>query len=296
MNLRILLSAFACDPYFGSDEEVGWQWVRELSSRGHDVTVLTRASHQASIEKCIQETGDCKNVHFVYHDLPTLHSLLRRINRRNQIYYYFWQWSLRKVVKLILREKKFDVIHHITWVSFRQPSFLGGMGVPFYFGPVSGGDEFPLRYSIAFSTKEQFIESARVFLNRLVRWDPFMRRTFQQADKIFLTSRCHLALVPPAAAKKASIELAIASPPTRKAVTRSKQFDPTRPRFLFVGRCIAWKGMDIGLLAFHRILQSTPEATLTVIGDGHERARWEDQANKLGIENSILWKGWIPRS
>jgi glycosyltransferase involved in cell wall biosynthesis len=296
MALDILLSAFACDPYFGSDEEVGWQWARELSQRGHRVTVLTRQSHQRDIEKGVAELGRCQNVHFVYHDLPGLHKWLSRLNRRNQIYYYFWQWSARRKVAALLRQKHIDLIHHVTWVSFRQPSFLGGMGVPFVFGPVSGGDEFPLSYARAFSGKERFVEVARVALNRLVRWDPFMRRTFAQADQLYFTSRSHLSLVPGWAAAKAGIELAIASLPSQTLPARAHTMDPARPRFVFAGRCIGWKGLDIGLQAFALVLKAIPGATLTVIGDGTERARWQAMAQELGVAQAIEWAGWVPKA
>jgi glycosyltransferase involved in cell wall biosynthesis len=296
MALDILLSAFACDPYFGSDEEVGWQWARELSQRGHRVTVLTRQSHQTDIEKGVAETGHCRDVHFVYHDLPALHKWLSRFNRRNQIYYYFWQWRARRKVASLLQKNHFDLIHHITWVSFRQPSFLGGLGVPFIFGPVSGGDEFPLRYAQAFSRKERFVEVARVALNRLVRWDPFMRRTFTQADQLYFTSRSHLCLVPNWAAAKAGVELAIASLPSQALPPCTHAMDPARPRFVFAGRCIGWKGLDIGLQAFARVLQTIPGATLTVIGDGDERSRWQAMAQALGVAHAIEWAGWVPKA
>jgi replication-associated recombination protein RarA len=60
--MSVLLSAFACDPKYGSDEEVGWQWAKQLSNRGVDVTVITRRSHRIAIEDFVVKTGQCINL------------------------------------------------------------------------------------------------------------------------------------------------------------------------------------------------------------------------------------------
>ena len=39
--MRVLLSAFACHPGYGSEPGTGWHWVGALADLGHEVTVLT---------------------------------------------------------------------------------------------------------------------------------------------------------------------------------------------------------------------------------------------------------------
>lgn len=294
---RILLSAFACDPYFGSDEEVGWQWARELSSRGFDVTVLTRASHRNDIEKGIRELEKCEGVRFEYLDIGWLHRILKRVNRRNHIYYYAWQVFAFFRVRQLHKQLQFDLIHHVTWVSFRQPSFMGLVGAPFYFGPVAGGDEIPQGYTQDFSPKQKLLEAVRRFANSLIRFDPFMRLTFATADRVFFTSEGHLPRVPASALAKSSIELAIGcdlqleegSLPVVPRVARGD-------RLLFVGRCIGWKGMDIGLRIFAEVRKQRPAAMLTIIGDGVDRARWMGKADALGLSDAIEWRGWLAKA
>ena len=206
---KILLTSFACDPYFGSDEEVGWQWARELSARGLDITVITRASHQASIEKGIEEFEKCQNVRFEYVDIGWLHSILRRFNRRNHIYYYFWQIVAFFRARQLHQKLSFDLIHHVTWVSFRQPSFMGLVGAPFYFGLIAGSAEIPPGYTADFSFKQKALESVRRFGDALIRFDPFMRLTFATDSKVFFTSEGHLHRIPSAIIAKSNIEFGI---------------------------------------------------------------------------------------
>ncbi len=51
-RLKVLMSAYACEPGKGSEPEVGWQWAMRMA-RFHDVTVLTRANNRAAIEPAV---------------------------------------------------------------------------------------------------------------------------------------------------------------------------------------------------------------------------------------------------
>lgn len=291
--MKVLLSAFACDPHFGSDEEVGWQWALELARQGHAVTVLTRASHRAAIEPELARLPPAQRPDFVYLDLPRLHALLSRVNRRNHLYYYFWQWlAYRRAQALLHQGQRFDLVHHVTWVSFRQPSFMGNLGLPFVFGPVAGGDELPAGYADRFSWKQRLVERVRAGLNALVRLDPLMRRTFRQAQHLYFTSPGHLRRVPRFAQAKARIELAIGTPETVEPPRLPGQGN----QLVFVGRAIGLKGMDIGLEVFARALAQRPELRLSVVGDGPERARWQARAQALGVAHAVQWLGWLPKA
>lgn len=292
---NILLSAFECNPYMGSDAEVGWQWGHQLSKRGYKVTVITRSTHQKEIEQWITKTGESKAVNFVYVDIKWLYPLTELINPRNHIYYYFWQLSAYFTAKKLHVQKPFSLIHHLTWVSFRQPSFMGLIDAPFFFGPVAGGDEIPKGYAKTFALKQRLLESIRSLINSLVKIDPLMWLTFASADKIFFTSPAHLARVPNFVKNKAQIELAIGcdSPVSNLEKENNKQTIKRGNRLLFVGRFLGLKGMDIGLDAFALIRQTRPDVTLTLVGDGIERDRWVTKAKLLNVFDAIDWRGWI---
>ena len=292
--MNILLSAFACDPCFGSDEEVGWRWALGLAKLGHGVSVITRASHQQEIEKYSRETGIDGDITFHYVDIPALHRVLSKINRRNHIYYYFWQMAAYRKAKSLHKKQAYDLVHHVTWVSFRQPSFMGLLGIPFVFGPVAGGDEIPGGYIDDFSFSQKIVEYVRWFANGLVRFDPLMLLTFMTAQRVIFTSESHYARVPQWVRNKASVELAIGcdavSAPVNEQAVRK-----TGKRLLFAGRCIGWKGMDIGLRIFTKILAQDPEIRLTIIGDGVDKSRWMAKAKSMGVDHAIEWKGWLPK-
>lgn len=62
--MKVLICAYACDPYWGSEAGVGWQW-SSLASMNHDVWVITDADNQSNIEQYLAQ-DHLPNLHFVY--------------------------------------------------------------------------------------------------------------------------------------------------------------------------------------------------------------------------------------
>src|SRR5271165_6661723 len=187
---RILLSAYACEPDRGSEPAVGWNWATELARLGHEVWVLTRAANRAAIEDKSRS-----DLNFIYYDWPRWMQSWRTYFIGLRLYYMLWQWGAARHVRKLFPELPFDVVQHVTYVSIRYPSFLGSLGIPFYFGPVSGGERVPPKLRKGFSVGERLRERLRDLSNRLVSLDPLLRRVFRQAEKIIVT-RDTLSLVP----------------------------------------------------------------------------------------------------
>lgn len=62
---------------------------------------------------------------------------------------------------------------------------------------------------------------------------------------------------------------------------------------LYVGRLSEEKGLPYLLQAFERVLDSVPDATLTIVGDGPERSELEALAEKLDISSSVSFEGSV---
>ncbi|WP_349294638.1 glycosyltransferase family 4 protein (plasmid) [Thioclava sp. 'Guangxiensis'] len=79
-----------------------------------------------------------------------------------------------------------------------------------------------------------------------------------------------------------------APPPTRDDT--AAQTD--RQEILFVGRLAAIKGVPLLVEAFARLADSHPQARLSVIGDGPERAYCEALARDLGVGARVIFHGY----
>lgn len=292
--MKILLSAYACEPNRGSEPGVGWNWAIELAKLGHDVWVLTRANNQTVIEQEFLEEQP-QNLHFLYYDLPAWVRRFKKGNHGVHLYYLFWQWGAYKTAKAIHARENFDVVHHVTFVSVRQPSFMGNLGIPFIFGPVAGGEKAPWRLRFHYGIRGFLVDAARDVLNLLVRMDPLMWRTFKQSQEIYVTSKQSKQLIPSCFHPKTKVQLAIGIDRYEIISQSEKTKNHDGFRILYVGHFLYWKGMGLGLQAFTRLFKQVPDATLTMIGKGPDEKKWQKLAEKLNITDRIDWIPWVDR-
>ena len=65
-----------------------------------------------------------------------------------------------------------------------------------------------------------------------------------------------------------------------------------RPYIFSYGRFTYKKGFDILLKAFAQLMQECPEVDLILAGDGEEKKNLEQLANKLGLQNHVIFYGY----
>lgn len=80
---------------------------------------------------------------------------------------------------------------------------------------------------------------------------------------------------------------------TKKTFYPDPSIKRSRTEILFVGRLVEKKGVKYLLEAFKLALQSHPDATLTIIGEGPERAALEKLTTMTGIKEKVKFKGSI---
>lgn len=292
--LRILLSAYACEPGKGSEPEVGWRWAIELSKLGHEVWVLTRENNRKSIES--HESASAQpNLHFVYFDLPAWAIRLKRILGTN-FYYALWQRLALRLALEVHERVRFDRAQHITFVAVRHPSFLSKMGIPYIFGPVAGGECAPGDLMARLPAKFKLQEAIRVIMNKWLMNTAAVRETLARAERILVTSEQTRAILPRELQSRAEVSLGITAPPALAIAHEARRRDVTIPlQLLYVGRLVFWKGIHLALLSIHCALQQGITTRLTLVGDGPDRPYFMRLAAELGIQEYIRWVSWVPR-
>lgn len=291
--MKILLSAYACEPGKGSEPAVGWHWAQEIASLGHEVWVLTRANNRKPIEEALKERP-LPNAHFVYFDLPVWLRHLKKGARRVHLYYFLWQMGAFFKAKRLVRENEFDWVHHITFVGIHQPSFMGLLGVPFIYGPVAGGDKAPMALRHSYSLQGKLLDFFRDLWNLKTRWDLMMWLTFASARKIAVTSHQTLELVPGPFRDKCSVHLAVGA--EFDETVKARKLEQLHPKLLFVGNLIDLKGVHLALRAFARYLPKSPGSRFTIVGKGPRETRLKQLAQSLGISEAIDWLPFMSQS
>lgn len=294
-RLRVLVSAYACEPGKGSEPGVGWNWVRQIA-RFHDVWVITRANNRRGIEKVLGEDA-LPNVRWIYVDLPRWATLWKRGQRGQHLYYYLWQMEAYFTGRRLQSLIDPDIVHHVTFVTYWMPSFLALLRVPFVWGPVGGGESAPKAFWRQLSARGKAYEVARCAARRLGESDPFVRSTARRARVGFSTTSETAERVRHLGCRCVRVLTQVALPQEEidaLAATALRRSGPFR--LVSVGRLLHWKGFHLGLEAFARMRRSHPTSEYWILGDGPEGHNLKLLAAKLGVDDNVRFWGSVPRN
>lgn len=286
-----------CEPYRGSEPGVAWNWAIEIARLGHEVWVVTDSDDRKAEDAKQALFGDRLQIRFIRYHLPRrFESWVERLVGW-RIAYILWNWGAYRCARKLHKARRFDIVQHITFGVARHPCWMGGLGIPFIFGPAGGGERAPWRLRIGYPIRGWIGDGARDLANFAVRFDPFMHLTFDRATSILLKTAETRAMIPARYAHKTKVQLEIGiAPPPQERLARRANLAGAPLRILYVGRMVYWKGVHLALDAFAEHLKSTPDTRLTLIGKGPDTEWLKKRAERLGIADSIEWIPWLEQS
>lgn len=293
--IKILMSAYACEPGKGSEPGVGWRWAIETAALNHEVWVITRTNNKDGIRSGVSQHGNPKNLHFIYYDLPAWASWWKRGRRGIHLYYLLWQLGAYQCARKLHAEQQFDAVHHITFGVTRHPSFMGRLGIPFIVGPLGGGERAPINLRKYYSLSGKIKDLLRDGVNTLSKFDPWVRQMYSQASVILLKTPQSLDWLPAMYQHKASCMLEIGVD-QRTIVIKEKCALTKRQQalhILYVGRFIYWKGMDLGLRAVAKMRADGMPVRITMIGQGPAQEDWQQLIAQFKLADSVTWIPWM---
>jgi len=290
--MKVLVSAYACEPNKGSEPGVGWNWSKQ-TARFTEAWVITRENNREVIEEELQR-NPIPNLHFVYVDLPKWMRFWKKGGRGVRTYYCLWQIAAYKKAMELQASIRFDLAHHVTFVNDWLPSLFSFLSLPFVWGPIGSHPPFPRTFHP--NLRSFLLENARLLLQNVLRCcNPFFYMALLKANRIIVIDkntpkRFPFNILPP---RKFISELAIAAdyPKDHK--------DPAKDRgsisVISVGRLIYIKGAHLALKAFAAASRKVPNITLKIIGDGMERRSLEDLAQREGLIDRVAFLGNVER-
>lgn len=288
--MRVLLSAYACEPDRGSEPEVGWQRALHMLPFADEVWVLTRCNNREVIEA--NPLSHDIGLHFIYYDLPGWLLKLKKQSWFFPFYLLLWQWGAYRLAARIHRDLPFDTVYHVTFASMQSGSLMGRLGIPFIIGPIAGGERSPMRLRRSMPLYGKIIELLRDLRIILQRYNPVSRAAFAAADCIYITTTESLKLIPSKWRAKAEVQLAIGT------LGYAKQIDdrqlPEHPKFIYAGNLQYLKGIHFAINALAIAGTSIPNATLTIVGDGAARKWLSIVAKRCGVLDKVEFIGSVP--
>jgi len=295
LDIKILVSAYACEPGKGSEPGVGWNWVRQIADFAKEVWVITRANNREVIEEALAQ-NPMPNVHWVYFDLPQWARFWKKGQRGVHLYYYLWQIGIYFLAKKLHKKVGFDLVHHVTFGNYWMPSFLSLLPVPFVWGPVGGGESSPKIFYKTFSWRGRVYEYMRDFARWLGEHDPFVHLTAKRtaialskaketAERLTQLGIKWVYLISEVALSEEEINF----------LNSLSQHDENPFRFISIGRLLHWKGFHLGIMAFAKFVKEYSQSEYWIVGDGPERRNLENLAKRLKVLDKIKFWGKLPR-
>lgn len=293
-RLKVLISAYTCSPYKGSEPGVGWNFVYGIS-KYHEVHVIVeRKKWKKDIEKFIKENpGLEKNIKF-YFIKKKRNKFLRKIWPPSYYWFYKrWQKEAFKLAVELNKKENFDLTHHLTMVGFREPGYLWQINSPFVWGPIGGLEITPWRFLTSMGLKGFIYFAGRNILNLL------QKKTLKRPKNAAQRKRNMLIAATPGNAneieklwgKRSQIICEVGQ------VNQSKTFKLSHRKTNMLR--IVWSGVhephkNLGLL-LKALSKSKAEYELHIMGKGTETRKWKKLSVKLGISNKCKWHGWLER-
>jgi len=298
---RVLIVAEHASASFGGEAALPFHYFRILRQRQIEVWMVV---HERTRDELKQSLGaDFDRIHFIadtsWHLF--LHWLCQFLPPRlayftlGFVLRLMTQAAQRLLAKQLVQRHQITVVHQPIPVSPKEPSLIFGVDAPVIIGPMNGGMDYPPAFQ---KMQSRFVHVSLAAGRLLSKWLNWLIPGKRQAAMLLVANARTRAALPKGVCsnivelcengvdlsvwqqKRESVAVETAQPITMTTATALTQ----ATKFVFVGRLLDWKAVDLLLLAFERVAKQMP-VVLEIIGDGPESLALKQQAKTLGLRS-----------
>jgi glycosyltransferase involved in cell wall biosynthesis len=321
-DLRVLIIAEHASLNFGGEAALPLHYFRVLRKRGIETWLIVHERTKTELQSRFPD--DINRIYFISDTF--WHRLLFKIARLlpHRISFFTFGFLLRLLTqslqrglaKQIIREQKIDIIHQPMPVSPKDPSMLFELGVPIVIGPMNGG----MNYPPAFQKMQSRLVGAAISFGRAL--SSFMNVVIPgklKATTLLVANARTREALPSSVREVPTIELVENGVDLSLWIKDlSEKIEPNEEnfqekdqsnftRFVFIGRLVDWKAVDLLLIAFKQVLEKIP-ARLDIIGEGDQKANLEEIARNLSLispsnelnsdrsQENLRFLGWLSQA
>jgi glycosyltransferase involved in cell wall biosynthesis len=297
--MRICIVAEHASYRFGGEAILPIHYFARLRARGEEAWLVVHARTRDELEAAFPL--DRNRLRFI--EDAWFHRLLFRISQAlprrisestvSLLSILITQYLARRIVLALRDSEGLDVVHQPIPVSPRFPSLMFGLTLPVIIGPMNGGMEYPP----AFRNSESILSRISIPIGRRLSVLANSVLPGKKLAKVLIVANRRTRLALPRGFKGQVIELSENGVDLRVWLVPENSHRSTSPasktaHFIFVGRLIDWKCLDVVLEALCQV----PDAHLEVIGDGSMREAWELLAGELGVSSRVVFSGWLTQT
>jgi glycosyltransferase involved in cell wall biosynthesis len=302
-RLRVLLSSFAFSPFDGSEGGVGWETATRLA-RHHDVTVLCgdvsrKKPTKCALEKYFSIRPQIPGLTVQYIDPPVMAQFLEWLHRWPALWafywiaYQVWQRAACRVFHELHHREKFDVVHQLTYASYRAPGHLWRLPLPFFWGPVAGAAGVPMAFGTTLGLKGSWRFGLRNVGNWLERNLSFRAPQAARIARLVWVSGREEQRVIERWGGRTECLLETGTTIVDKMVRDRPRDGPLR--IVWSGQHNPGKALPLFLASLAR-LKRRVSIHVDILGTGPETQAWRALACRLNIDPLMRWHGQLPRT
>ena len=290
--MNYLISAYSVNPYKGSEDSIGWNWVLQYEKnykKGDRIILLTKKFNEKDTRRGLKEFN-IQHVELVIVDVPNALNWFREKHSAfHHMYYILWQhWAWLWVKHSGIR---FDVIHHVTMNDYRIPSEMyKAKGAKVIWGPMGGAQVTPRPLKVY--EKNQLVVSFREFVNKSCSWNPFYKKALRSYYKIYCINNETQKQISRIVGKDVPLMPELALRDEYKNLPIRKGNNDIF-KIVFVGRLIGKKGIAF-LIDALSLMPTDMNWELLIFGDGDDRGLIEKQIADSDIGKNVKLMGNRP--
>lgn len=290
-RLKVLISAYACDPTRGSEPGMGGNWVIHLAEYC-DLWVITESAEFAKkLEAYLSGRPDIRP-----------HVTVVGVHRRrfgesiwSHLYYYtymLWQREAFQVAMRLHQSVKFDLVHQLNMIGYREPGYLWKLDVPFVWGPIGGFAQMAWAFLPSLGLKGALHYGLRNVLNAVqMRTSTRVKAAMARANALISATEVDKEMIKRLYKRESTLLSETACGDARSGHIRKRRGDG-RLRLIWCGIFLPRKALHIALRALDRT-RTRVAVEMHIVGDGPCAERWKKLARALDVDDLCNWHGRV---
>lgn len=280
---KVIISAYLVDKDDISEPQQAYEWITRLADHVQ-LWVVTRGSRlntECGLEKH-------KNISLIKLEPRIKFSINSTFDKVVQPGYLEFFIAARKAIRKILKSNNIDIGHHLTPYSIRYPSPFIGQNLKFIIGPLHGGMSQPKVMKELYGREEKLY-----LLRKLDRFretiDIFLQKTYKKSSKVIISAPYMKSVIRLTDDKKLNVVPGTAIDLPKLKIQKNN--DTEKINFLYVGRIIASKGVELLIEAVART--KNKNYVVDLYGTGDLLKHCENLIYKYKLSHIISLKGFV---
>lgn len=295
----ILITAYAVNPFKGSEDGTGWNIVKEISKE-FKVILVTRKNNIPHLDRYFSAEEPALKDRIEYHGFD-LSDWVLKIKKRSGTkghvgYFYLWQ----KAIIGFLKERSFDfsASMSLNFHSDSHPHFLWKLNKPCLWGPIGHHPRIPKPFVLkGYGIKAYLIDRMFYRIKWLMRnLNPAFKKAVRKSERIFVINSSIRAVIGASEEKTVKLPAVAAKEVLSLGHSESESFN-----VLCAGRFHFMKGFDVALKSFfvfmdHLLPEERKNVRLVLVGKGPEKETLHKIANASKYADNVQWIEWVDHS